>query len=106
MLLFVNRHLLGNATKYAPPGGKITARATEGNESEVVVSITDEGQGIAKEFLNKLFSPVNHERPNTNVQSAGIALSICRDLVAGMGGKIWVESETGKGATFYYSLPC
>jgi signal transduction histidine kinase len=74
---------------------------------DVIISVTDQGQGIPEAELVKLFKPFSR----TSVQSTagevstGLGLSIARNLILGHKGKIWVESTVGKGSTFYFSLP-
>jgi len=99
-------NLLSNAVKYSPHGGhiKLTSRL-EGNM--VHVSVSDEGPGIPKEFLGKVFG--RYERFESNhaskVTGTGLGLAISRQIVELHGGRIWVESEVGKGSTFHFTIP-
>jgi signal transduction histidine kinase len=96
-----------NAVKYSPSGGKITVSARISG-SELAVSIGDEGIGIRRESVGRLFEPfqrLENEGLPTFIQGVGLGLVVCRRLVESHGGKIWVESELGKGSTFSFTLP-
>ncbi|HOW59159.1 MAG TPA: PAS domain-containing sensor histidine kinase, partial [Candidatus Omnitrophota bacterium] len=96
-------NLLSNAMKYTPPGGQITIKLT-GNQEEVRFEISDTGSGIPKEFLGKIFN--KFERVTTERQEGtGLGLPIAKNLVELHQGKIWVESEEGKGSHFIFILP-
>jgi signal transduction histidine kinase len=102
----VLRNLLDNAVKYSPAGGLVVARG-QATDDEVIVSVADEGVGIAPEHLNRLFekffrvkSPLNQQ-----VRGSGLGLPVSRTIVENHGGRIWAESELGKGTTIYFSLP-
>ncbi|GAB3322483.1 hypothetical protein GCM10027299_18190 [Larkinella ripae] len=103
IIQFINRNLLHNALKFSPAGGSIWIDALT-DAAEVVVSVRDEGRGMTREQLAHLFafsktssSPVD--------QSAGVALTICKDFITRLGGRIWAESNPGQGTTFFYALP-
>lgn len=99
-------NLLGNAVKYSPDGGAITV-TTANRQQSVVVSVRDEGIGIAAKDLDRIFD--RFERVETGiagrVAGTGLGLSIVREIVLLHGGDISVESEPGKGACFSISLP-
>ncbi|MCI0438639.1 MAG: PAS domain S-box protein, partial [Chloroflexi bacterium] len=99
-------NLIHNAAKYSPSGSRIDVRA-ERMGDEVVFSVTDRGVGIAPEFHEKIFERftrlVSSDAPQTPGTGLGLALS--KTIIEVHGGSIWVESETGKGSTFYCSLP-
>ncbi|MCL6429498.1 MAG: GAF domain-containing protein, partial [Anaerolineae bacterium] len=102
----VLRNLLDNAVKYSPDGGLIVVRAAvEGRE--VVVSVADQGVGIAPEHLNRLFEKFYRVRTGLEhrVVGSGLGLPIARAIVESHGGRIWAESQVGQGSTFYFSLP-
>jgi len=105
MLLFTNRNLISNATKYSPDGGVIIVSAIS-TDDEVIVKVTDQGPGMSPEQIAGLFSVQDDPlfQPD-KLRGAGIALSICHDMMQQMNGRIWAESEPGKGATFCYALP-
>ena len=99
-------NLLSNAVKFTPEGGQIRVDARLG-DSAVFVSVTDTGIGIAKEDQEAIFeefrqvgSNYAHKREGT-----GLGLTLTRKFVEVHGGKIWVESEVGKGSKFTITLP-
>lgn len=102
----VVRNLLANAIKFTPQGGKIIIQAT-GNHTETVVSIADTGVGMSGTVIKKLFRiDSKHSTPGTaNEMGTGLGLILCKDFVDKNGGRLWVESEEGKGTVFYFSLP-
>ncbi|MFH1799711.1 MAG: PAS domain-containing sensor histidine kinase [Candidatus Omnitrophota bacterium] len=96
-------NLLSNAVKYTPPGGKIVLRLS-GTEKEVRFEISDSGPGIAKDDFDKLFD--KFERLTAEKQEGtGLGLSITKDIIELHQGRIWVESEPGKGSKFIFTLP-
>jgi signal transduction histidine kinase len=99
-------NLLSNAVKYTPEGGTITVSIARQN-SEVVTSVNDTGAGIDPLELPKLFQefyraahPVNEQ-----VKGTGLGLTLVKRIVEAHHGRIWVQSELGKGATFTFALP-
>ena len=99
-------NLLENAVKYSPQGGEIgvTARA---EDERLVISISDQGIGISAEDQLAIFSPFHRleESMRQGITGIGLGLLVCRRLVEAHGGRIWVESEPGRGSTFYFTLP-
>jgi PAS domain S-box-containing protein len=99
-------NLMSNAVKYSP-NGKLIKVKCEKTASEVTVSIKDEGIGIKAEDMEKVF--VRYYRVETgqtqNISGFGIGLYLSAEIVQRHDGKIWVESESGVGSTFYFSLP-
>ncbi len=96
-------NLLSNAVKYTPSGGKITL-GLSGTKQEVRFEISDSGPGIAKEDFSKLFD--KFERLTAERQEGtGLGLSITKDIIELHKGRIWVESELGKGSKFIFTLP-
>jgi signal transduction histidine kinase len=102
----VLRNLLDNAIKYSPDGGLIIVRA-EDSADEVVVSVADQGLGIAPEHLHQLFDKYFRARTGLarHVVGSGLGLPICHAIVESHGGRIWAESVVGQGSTFYFTLP-
>jgi signal transduction histidine kinase len=99
-------NLVDNAIKYSPDGGEI--RITARNEGDVLIlSVTDHGVGISREHQKLLFEPFQRLEAGIvrSVQGVGLGLVVCRRLVEAHGGRIWVESEPGKGSTFSFSVP-
>jgi signal transduction histidine kinase len=99
-------NLLDNAVKYSPEGGLIVVRG-EVREREVVVSVVDQGIGIAPEHLNKLFERFFRARPDgvPRVAGTGLGLPISDAIVRAHGGRIWAESTVGSGTTLSFTLP-
>ena len=102
-------NLISNAIKFTPAGGKIWVRAEKGQgdlQGFIVFSVRDTGRGIAKEDQEKIFEKfVQIAAAQKKVQGTGLGLSICKYLVYMQKGKMWVESEMGKGSTFLFTIP-
>ncbi|MFO7271416.1 MAG: ATP-binding protein [Sphaerobacter thermophilus] len=98
-------NLLDNAVKYSPQGGLIVVSGRVAGD-EVVVSVADQGIGIAPEHLNKLFE--RYFRASTNgrrVAGTGLGLPISDAIIRAHGGRIWAESTVGQGTVFSFTLP-
>jgi PAS domain S-box-containing protein len=101
----VTQNLLVNATKFTPEGGTITLRAKEENGS-IVVEVQDTGYGIPEEEQRRLFRPYHRQTGDReHLSGLGLGLALCKNLVQLHGGRIWVRSQEGKGATFSFSIP-
>ena len=100
-------NLVTNAVKYSPDGGSITVRCRERGLHHVVIAVIDHGLGIPAEQVGKLFQKFERVRSDEHmkISGTGLGLYICRLIVEGHGGQIWVESEPGKGSTFAIALP-
>jgi signal transduction histidine kinase/CheY-like chemotaxis protein len=100
-------NLVGNAARYSPDGGSITVRCRERGPQHVVIEVLDHGLGIPPEQIGKLFQKFARVRSDEHhkISGTGLGLYICRLIVEGHGGQIWVESEFGKGSTFAVALP-
>jgi len=99
-------NLINNAIKYSPRGGEVRVKGVPEGET-VLISVSDQGIGIPKEHLHKIFERF-HRVDNRDTREAGgtgIGLFLVKHLVERHGGTIWVESEEGKGSTFYFRLP-
>ena len=96
-------NLLGNAIKFSHHEGRIVLAADVG-ENHVTVSVSDTGPGIRSEDLENIFEPYKTGRRDAQ-RGTGLGLYIARGIVQRHGGRIWVESEPGKGATFFFTLP-
>ncbi|MDP9068723.1 MAG: ATP-binding protein [Actinomycetota bacterium] len=101
-------NLLTNATRYSPAGTYITIDAEEVEEQGqrfVRVSVRDEGIGIAPEDAERVFAKFAMlPKPGWTKKGTGLGLFITRAIIHAMGGRIWVKSQVGKGATFYFTL--
>jgi len=106
MITLVIRNLLSNAVKFTSNGGKVEINSKL-EDNKIVVSITDNGVGIRYEDQQKLFRiDMHHTTIGTNEEvGTGIGLIFCKELVGKNKGKIWVESEIGKGSVFSFTLP-
>lgn len=99
-------NLISNAIKFTGEGGKIEVAARAG-ENNVTVWVKDTGAGIPADEIEHLFNKYHQGRNSrdSGPKGTGLGLVICKMIVKAHGGKIWVESELGKGSTFYFSLP-
>lgn len=102
------RNLISNAVKFTPRGGKVSVKAEKRDDCIIQVSIADTGIGMDEPLLRDLFKiDIHNKRKGTEGESsAGLGLLLCSDFVKKMNGRIWAESEVGKGSTFYFTLPC
>ncbi len=99
-------NLTNNAVKYSPKGGIITVTGKP-EDGVVRISVSDQGMGIPKEHIEKLFDRFHRidNRDTRKVGGTGIGLYLVKHLVEAHGGKIWVESEEGQGSSFIFELP-
>ncbi|PYM72152.1 MAG: hypothetical protein DME10_13700 [Candidatus Rokuibacteriota bacterium] len=99
-------NLLSNAVKFTPEGGKISLSASL-NDGMAEISVTDTGVGIAREDQEAIFEEFRQVGSDyaRKREGTGLGLALARRLVALHGGKLWVESEPGKGSTFTFTLP-
>ena len=101
----VVQNLLSNAVKYSPEGGviKISSQLVNGHYQ---VSIKDQGKGMTSEQAKKIFDKFYRaDVSDTAVPGTGLGMSIVKYLVESHNGKVWVESELGKGSTIYFTIP-
>jgi len=100
-------NLISNAAKFTDSGKiSVTVQKEKHKDKNIVLlfSVSDSGTGISKEVISKLFAPFTNISENSNIKGTGLGLSICKKLVELMNGKIWVESEFGKGSTFHFTV--
>ncbi len=99
-------NIVNNAVKYSKEGTGVVVQARR-VESELLISIADQGIGIPAEDLPNVFDRMHRieRRQAQDIRGAGLGLAICKGLVEKHGGRIWVESEVGRGSTFYFTLP-
>lgn len=98
-------NLLSNAVKFTPDGGSVSVKAKRLN-GEIQISVTDTGIGIPKERMEEIFKPFVQLDSSISRQyeGTGLGLALTRRLVELLGGRIWVESEVGKGSTFHFTI--
>jgi PAS domain S-box-containing protein len=101
-------NLVDNALKFTPAGGRITVTAERapGEERVMRCAVHDSGSGIPPEYRERIFDRfVQVKGPRGRRRGTGLGLTFCKLVVEAHGGRIWVESEEGKGSTFYFTLP-
>jgi len=102
----VLNNLITNAIKFTESGGITVSCINHEDKDHVEIAVKDTGKGIGKEDLPKLFE--KFQQIGDSIEHAngiGLGLAICKEVVERQGGKIWVESEIGKGSTFHFTLP-
>jgi two-component system, NarL family, sensor histidine kinase BarA len=100
-------NLLGNAIHFTPPGGRVWISSSRRDNGEVLVEVGDTGIGIASEhhhFVFEEFAQVDASASRPH-HGTGLGLTIARNLVELHGGRIWVESELGRGSRFFFTIP-
>lgn len=102
----VIQNLVSNAVKYSPRGGRVRVAASNHSEEEILIAVSDQGMGVPAGKLDKLFKKFSRvDSADTKaIKGAGLGLWICREVVTSHGGKIWMESEPGKGSTVKFVL--
>lgn len=107
MVNTILRNLLSNAVKYSNDGGRITVNAKSAENGMIEISVSDTGVGIPEEDLDRLFKVgENVSTKGTDGElSTGLGLILCKEFTEKHGGSIRVESQLGKGSTFYFTLP-
>jgi signal transduction histidine kinase len=106
MLKAILRNLVSNAIKFTNIGGAININAEEKSEN-AIISVSDNGIGIKPDYLPKLFdiSQLQSIKGTEEEEGTGLGLVLCKEFVQKHGGKIWVESEYGKGSDFKFTMP-
>jgi len=106
MLNTVLRNIVSNSIKFTNKGGRIDIYA-EKNHLNGIITISDNGVGIEPDKINKLFdiSQINSRNGTENEKGTGLGLLLCKEFVEKHSGKIWVESELGKGSDFKFTMP-
>jgi signal transduction histidine kinase len=95
-------NLLANAVRFTPPGGRVSVSAAR-EGAEVAVRVADTGVGIPADLLAKIFDP--YEQAHHGRGGSGVGLTMVRGLVEAHRGRVWVESEEGRGSCFTFTLP-
>jgi light-regulated signal transduction histidine kinase (bacteriophytochrome) len=103
-LVQVFQNLIGNAIKFRsedPPRIHVSA---EKKEEEWIFSIRDNGMGIEPQYFERIFILFQRLHAGEKYRGTGIGLALCKRVIQRMGGRVWVESEPGKGSVFYFTL--
>ena len=104
-LLQLLQNLVSNGMKFRGERNPIVEIDAQPSENGYVFSVKDNGIGISKENLEKVFEMFRRLHTREEYEGTGIGLATCKRIVASWGGDIWVESEEGKGSTFLFSVP-
>jgi two-component system sensor histidine kinase BaeS len=96
-------NLVSNALRHTPEGGRVVVSAAQ-RQDKAQVSVADSGSGISAEDLPRVFDRF-WQGDRNRAGSSGLGLAIARELVRAHGGRLWVESSPGQGATFLFTLP-
>ncbi|MED3090878.1 ATP-binding protein, partial [Bacillus toyonensis] len=99
-------NIISNALKYSPEGGTVTYRLRDRGDL-LEISVSDQGMGIPKENVDKIFERfyrVDKAR-SRQMGGTGLGLAIAKEMIEAHGGSIWAKSEEGKGTTIYFTLP-
>lgn len=100
-------NLISNAIKYSPAGGEIILTACRLDEHEAQITIKDQGRGVPSDKLESIFERFQQVDASDSraMGGTGLGLAICRSILTQHGGRIWVTSPPGEGATFHFTLP-
>ncbi len=99
------QNLIGNAVKYRGEAAPAIAVTAERRDGSWVVAVADNGPGIPPQHHERIFRMFQRLQADQDRRGAGIGLAFCKRIVERHGGRIWVESEEGRGSTFYFTLP-
>jgi PAS domain S-box-containing protein len=103
-MITILNNLLGNAVKYSAAGTGVRIFGVK-RDGYIVIGVQDEGPGISREDQPRLFKQFERLTDPVRSKGVGLGLVVCKHLVEAHGGKIWVESEAGKGSTFQFTVP-
>jgi signal transduction histidine kinase len=99
------QNLIGNAIKYRREDAPEISISRQESAKEWVIQVRDNGIGIDPRYQTQIFGLFKRLHPADEIPGSGLGLAICRTIVQSYGGRIWVESELGKGSTFCFTLP-
>ena len=99
------QNLISNAIKFRGSGPPLIHVSAERSGKEWVFSVSDNGIGIEPQYLDRIFKIFQRIHGRDEYPGTGIGLAVCKRIVERLGGRIWLESEFGKGSTFYFTLP-
>ena len=99
------QNLVGNAIKFRGGERPQVHVSAQPGATECVFAVRDNGIGIAPEYFERIFVIFQRLHARGEYPGTGIGLAVCRRIVERHGGRIWVESEAGRGSTFYFALP-
>lgn len=111
LLRMIMSNLLSNALKYTPNGGTVSfdilKQSSDDSKEEILIKISDTGYGIPKDQQDRVFEKMFRADniKQLDVSGSGLGLYIVKSMVDKFNGKIWFESEVGKGSTFYVTIP-
>lgn len=103
-MIQVITNYLSNGIKYSKGSDEVELTIKHDNKS-ITVSVKDSGLGISKEQLPYIFNRFFRAEKTKNLEGVGLGLYLCRQIIKAHNGKVWVESEEGKGSIFYFSIP-
>ena len=106
MIDTVVRNLVSNAIKFTPVGGKVSVEVENKSDQSVEVRVIDSGIGMTPEMKGRLFllNEKTSRKGTEGEPSTGLGLLLCKEFIGKHNGKIWVESEVGKGSTFFFNI--
>ena len=104
-LIQLFQNLIGNAVKFRGPDAPVVHVSSEEKAKEWVFCVKDNGIGIDAKFCDRIFKIFQRLHTREEYSGTGIGLAVCKRIIEGHGGRIWIESELGKGTRFYFNLP-
>ncbi|MCW5908264.1 MAG: PAS domain S-box protein [Chitinophagales bacterium] len=105
LLVLVLQNLIENGIKYNNSTQPVVELGCMKEGDRVIIYVRDNGEGIAENHQKRIFEPFHRLHTKAEIPGTGLGLSICKRIVDRLDGKIWLQSELGKGTTFYFSLP-